>query len=346
VIETLSGSTWKASTAGGAAVTQLTAVACAARASCVAVGFNGYNADDGLPVAVTLSAGRWVEANVPLPPDAGVGGHAYLFNIRCPAPGTCVAVGYYHDRDGDSRALIETLSGGEWAAAQAPLPAGAVTAAGSGGETELSDVACPAAGSCVAAGRYRLASGDTAPFAETLSGGTWAPARAPLPAGAPSSGDFIGFSGISCWAPGSCLAVGHYAVGGQGRFLTDTLSGGAWTAAAAPLPVGAPAKQDTTSLTSVACQAAGSCVAVGVYVSDSGGVAGAIDTLSGRTWTAARAPVPPGTLTTKGLLGPFDVYFSSIACPAPGNCVAVGYYIGQNDNSYWPLIETGVAKHR
>jgi len=330
LIETLSGDTWVASGAvAGVATSQLLGVDCPAQGSCVAVGDyvgQGYTA-----VAVTLSAGTWTAVSLPLPSDAARSGLeiAYLDNVDCPALGTCIAVGHYTDQNGHSQALIETLSGGKWAAIRAPLPAEAVP-----GQALLVQAACPAVGSCIAVGHYTERGGAAAPFVDTLSGGTWTPATVPLPADAAADG----LSGISCGAPGNCVAVGYdTSRSGQSRYLAEALSGGTWTAAMPPLPADAAATQEPSTnppvLAAVACQAAGSCVALGSYVGDSG-VEGAIDTLSGGTWTAARAPVPAGAVTAKQFL-----YFTAVACPAPGHCVAVGNYPAQ-DGSTQSLIET------
>jgi hypothetical protein len=301
-------------------------VACSAVGSCVAVGSDS----DAKPVIETLSGGTWVA-----PGDAAAAGASELDGVACPAQGSCVAVGLYSDQNGDSRGLIETLSGGRWTATRAPLPAGAVPAPA----TVLVHVACPAAGWCIVVGEYAESRDTTAPFVDTLSGGTWTPATVPLPADAvPGS-----LSGISCWTPGNCVTVGYYtSPGGQPRYLAETLSGGTWTAATLPLPAGAAANQTSKDwsayLSAVACKAPGSCVALGTFLAG-GKIEGAIDTLSAGAWTAAQAPVPAGAATAKQWL-----YFYSAVCPAPGNCVAVGYFAAQ-DGSGQALIETATGKH-
>jgi hypothetical protein len=143
------------------------------------------------------------------------------------------------------------------------------------------------------------------------------------------------------------MAVGHYITrGGQARYLTETLSGSGWTAATAPLPADAAPtqkwnpqqEQDATSLEAVACRAVGSCVALGSYTAGSGPADGAIDTLSGGTWGAANAPLPPGASTTNQY-----AFVDGAVCPAAGNCVAVGYYTAP-DGSGQALIETATGK--
>ncbi len=347
LIETLSSGTWTAAgDVAGAGVSVLYGVACPAQGSCVAVGYSSAATGQSYsPVVATLSDGAWTATGLPLPAGADRSGDAYLEDVECPAQGTCIATGTYTDQNGDGHALIETLSGGGWTAMRASLPAGAfpsqVTA-----EAALNRAACPAAGSCAAVGWYAERGGAYPPFVDTLSGGTWTPATAPQPAGAAAGGQPAGLFGISCRAPGNCLAVGNYTNrGGQPRYLAETLSGGTWTPAALPLPAGAAASQVSasavrpTTLDAVACQAAGSCVTLGSYIAGSGAVDGAIDTLSGGTWTAATAPLPPGAATTQQ-----HSYLRWAVCPAPGNCVAVGDYTTQ-DGRAQALIETATGKH-
>jgi hypothetical protein len=271
-----------------------------------------------------------------------------MTDVQCPAQGTCIATGFYSDQNGDSQALIETLSGGRWTALRAPLPAGAVPAKTTGAAaTYLGGVACPTAGSCVAAGDYTEHGGAAVAFTDVLSGGTWTPTTVPLPADAVAERQFAEIGGISCLAPGKCVAVGHYtSAGGQARFLAETLSGGTWTAAIPPLPADAAATQtwnlqtdNGTTLAAVACQMVGSCVAFASYMAGHGAVDGAIETLSGGTWTATKAPLPSGAATTKQ-----NAFFNLAVCPAPGSCVAVGDYTAQ-DGSTQALIETAAGQH-
>jgi hypothetical protein len=349
LIETLSSGTWIVSgDVAGLGVTELTGVACRAQGSCVAVGYNFTGSgSDTSPVVATLSAGTWTATGLPLPGDTARSKNAFLKGVECTAQGTCIATGSYTDQNGDSQALIETLSGGSWTAMRAPLPPGAVPAketATTLATTYLASAACPAVGSCAAVGQYTERGGAAAAFADTLSGGVWTSATVPLPADAASDGQLAGLRGISCPTPGKCVAVGNYTSrSGQARYLADTLSGGTWTAATSPLPPDAAATQkpnprQITALSAVACQAAGSCIALGSYIAGSGANDGAIDTLSGGTWTAATAPLPRGAATTNQ-----SVYFARAVCPAPGYCVAAGTYTAQ-DGSLQALTETATGK--
>ena len=340
LIETeLHGGTWVPSgDVAGAKVSQLSGVSCAARGSCVAVG--DYSAGQtASPVVATLSDGTWTAADLPLPAGAPSSTYAFLQDVECPAPGTCVATGTYTDRSGDLQGLIESLSGGSWTAMTAPLPAGAAPAkADAASAVNLAGSACAAPGWCVTVGRYSEANGASAAFVDTLSGGTWTPTAVPLPANAAAGGQLSGLWGISCQASGKCVAVGYYTNGsGHAQYLAETLSGSTWSAASPPQPAGAAATQksdaQSSALEAVACEAAGSCVAQGSYVAGTGTVDGAIDTLSGGTWTAAKAPLPSGAATAKQ-----QTYFNWSVCPASGNCVAVGSYT-TSDGSSQALIE-------
>jgi hypothetical protein len=340
LIETLSDGAWTASVGvTGAESTAFNGVACPSEGSCVAVGYYMIGSNYR-PVAATLADGTWTATDLPLPKDADRSTYAVMGDVRCPAQATCVATGDYKDQNGDMRPLIETLSGEKWAAMPAPLPAGAVATG-----QAIGGVACPVAGSCVAVGQYTEHSGATAPLTETLSGGTWTPAALPLPADAAADGQLAGLYQVYCRAAGSCLAVGHYMNrSDQTQYLIETLSGGTWTAATAPLPAGAVAnqkwnqQQGGTTLTAVACQAVGSCVALGSYAVSSGTISGAIDTLSAGTWTTTTAPLPRGVPTTSKNGG-----FGQVACPVPSTCIAVGDYIPKNSSSF-PLIETATSK--
>jgi Protein kinase domain len=347
LIETLSSGTWVASGhVAGAAITQLYGVACPVRGSCVAIG-TYVTAQSRNPSVATLSDGTWTAAALPLPRDADRDENTYLNGVACPAQGVCVATGGYTSENGHFQALAEMLSGGTWTAVQVPLPADAVPSTATSSVTAgLNGVTCLAVGSCVAVGQYMDHSGG-AVFVDTLSGGTWTPATVPLPAGAAAAGQIPVLVGIYCKASGNCVATGQYIKrGGQPRYLAETLSGATWTAATPPLPAGASAAQKTaaglgpTYLDSVACQAAGHCVAAGPYVAGSNVVDGAIDTLSGATWTAAVAPLPPGAGVTTQLVDGMKV-----VCPASDYCVGVGRYYSAQGGNTQAFIETATGKH-
>ena len=264
--------------AGEEKYAQLAGLACPRAGSCVAVGSNWLmTSGPGMPsraMIQTLSNGAWTAAEAPLPADAAAGAsqNALLDGVACTAPGSCVAVGSYIDSDGAVAALIETLANGTWTPSVAPPPAGTTTGTAKVGPF-LTFVACTAPGSCMAVGGG-ADPGSSQPLVETLANGTWTPSVAPLPKGASRRYGGV-LDGVACSAPGTCVVVGSYYTGsskdGISQGLIETLAGGAWSAAKAPLPGDAAGPgQQTAAIEAVACATTQSCVATGNYT-DRGG---------------------------------------------------------------------------
>lgn len=259
MIETLSQGTWTAAqapTLGGAGVF-LGAVTCAAVGTCVATGSYTDSQQFNQAVLVTLSDGTWSALAAPLPQRSI--GNSQVSAVSCPAPGTCVAIGGFNVADsGQGQGLIETLSQGTWTPGALPLPAGA-----SNQDVVISDLACPAPGTCIAVGAYDwtpAASGIRA-LIETLANGKWTPSGAPRQPGA-SGSSYL--NDIACPYVGECIATGTYNNNSQGIIgathpWTETLSQGAWSPDIA-VPIPGPG-----GLGPVACPATGSCVAAVIY---------------------------------------------------------------------------------
>ena len=311
-----SGNTWNAIAApvpaNAAADPQglLQSVTCSGPGSCVAVGryLDASGATQGL--VEQLSNGAWTPAEVVLPAGSlttGSSAYAELTSVSCPSSGSCTAVGLYTPNTGGEQALVDTLSGGTWSVAAAPIPA---PASGS----QFLSLACPASGSCVAAGTYQIG-GTVLGFVDSLSAGAWAAANLPLPAGTSSQASIVNNDlAVSCAAVSSCVVAGT-TFDGNYEGLIDTLSGGTWTAT--PVATGDGTPSTDLQLTSVACSDAADCVATGLYL-EAGAERGLIDTLAGGTWTSSTAPVPAGTPAGA------NVELHNVACPATGTCVADG----------------------
>jgi IPT/TIG domain-containing protein len=204
----------------------------------------------------------------------------------------------------------------------APLPGNA-----SSGTSAVTDVACPAAGSCLAVGFYGTMTAGRHALLETLSAGTWSPTELPLPAGASTTNPNANLSSISCPSATFCAAVGEYDDAAVHRVpLFETWNGTTWTATGLALP--APAS-DTPFMDTVACSGAGTCTAVGRY-SETSKNHPLIATLAAGTWTFQTVPLPSGA--TEALL-------SDVACPA-AQCVAVGT-VTPASGPPRPLTETG-----
>ncbi len=324
LIETLSHGAWTPAQAplpANAASQQqssLGGIACPAAGKCVATG--DYTDQSGHVQALieTLSHGTWTPAQGPTLEGAGV----FLGAVACAGVGNCVATGTYTNTQQFNQAVLVTLSHGTWSAVAAPLPPP------SAGNSQLTAVACPALGTCVAIGGFNVAdSGQGQGLIETLSQGTWTPSAAPLPADA--SNQDVELSGLACPASGTCIAVGAYdwTLASSGiRALIETLANGKWTPAGAPDQPGA---SGSAYLNGIACPSVGACVATGTYNNNPQGTIGATEpwteTLSQGTWSSDISMTIPGP----GGLGP-------VACPVTG-CVATVIY----NHPFEATIETG-----
>ncbi|HUY60773.1 MAG TPA: hypothetical protein VMW49_02750, partial [Candidatus Dormibacteraeota bacterium] len=217
--------------------------------------------------------------------------------VSCPASGTCVAVGHYIDSAGHQQGLIESLAGGTWTAAVAPL-AGLSPAAATDPAVWFYALSCPVAGWCVATGSYFDVNGDQQGLIETLSSGTWTAQTAPLTGLSDAAGynPTMDLQDVSCPATGSCVAVGFYDTSSPAGLaaVIETLSAGTWTATTAP---GTGSQLAAGSLYGVSCPATGWCVAVGQIWTSTGGSSAVteytalIETLSGGGWAEQTAPM-------------------------------------------------------
>ena len=172
-------------------------LSCWSADSCVAVGWGATQGDQAL--AETLSNGVWTPSGVPSPTGTS---DDILASVTCHAADQCEAVGFY---DYGIGGLIASLAGGSWTSEEAPLPSG-----NSGGS--LVRVVCAAVGSCIAVGILDIQPSSPIGLIETLSGGTWTPTEAELPAS--SAGPYAGapeYSSVSCASTTSCVAVGYEA---------------------------------------------------------------------------------------------------------------------------------------
>jgi hypothetical protein len=295
--ETLSGTTWSTGVpalpgnADQGKSAFLSEVACPAQGTCVAAGWYTDQNGDAQGLIDTLSDGRWTATQAPLPAGAAARSLSSttiptgLFVVRCAAVGYCVAAGDYIDKNGATQGLIDTLSGGTWTATRAPLPGDASAA---NPAAYMFAVTCQGVGTCLATGHYNSGSGQSRDLIESLSGGTWTPVAAPLPANASATQHWsvtqvTGLTAVACQAAGTCVAEGSYIAGDGGMDgVIDTLSGGTWTAATAALPSGAAVAKQYAFFGSAACPASGTCVAVGGYKTTNGATMGLIDTATAK----------------------------------------------------------------
>ena len=266
------------------------------------------------PRSRTQSVLTWNALTPSLPPGTPKKPSAGLYAISCPTAVDCVAAGTVQDDNGNSQALFETLARGSWS------PKKVAFSGGASGTTlnNISGIACPKLGSCVATGSTYIPSGpQDQGLIYTLSDGTWTQSIAPLPPHAAVTQQTV-LDGIACPAPGTCVAVGGYNDANHtSQGLIETLSGGTWIPSQAPLPVNA---TGDGGLTGIACPAPGACVAVGAYKDQNHINQGFIETLKGGTWTPSEAPRVTTALANKGVL------LTNVACSTSRACIATGQY--------------------
>ncbi len=362
----------------------LASASCAAASSCAAVG--EYFDDGGFVWGLieTETSGNWDASAAPEPASNAAGQaagdessngneSAELAAVSCPSAGWCVAVGTYQDAAGFSWGLVETYSNGHWSASAAPEPASNAAGQAAGDESsngdqyaELSSISCAGTGSCAAVGDYQDAAGFDWGLVETLSGGSWSASAAPEPAsnaagqgpGDESSNGFeqAALSAVSCSSPASCTAVGHYRDAGKYEWgLIETLSGGSWTASAAPEPAINAAGQapgdessnldQSSDLSAVSCSGA-ACTAVGSYEDADGHLWGLVDTSTGSSWSATAAPEPASDDAGKGAgddsSGKEHAALDSVSCRGVGDCVTGGSYV-DSAGYQWGLLDVAAG---
>jgi len=299
----------------------LSSVACTARGTCTAGGNYQAAGRQMEPMVSTQSRGQWSRGTpLALPAGAASQPYAQVNGIACRSAGNCVVVGdYEYGRARNMQGFIATESHGRWARAFTPrLPANASSPV----SAELEAVACTHDGSCAAVGSYRDSSGN----AQTMvlakpPAGPWRQATeiASPPNAAANPDAFM--TGISCSAPGTCVAVGNYSVSPtQFEAMGAVELRGAWhQATEIAAPRGAIAST-FTAITSISCVAAGPCLGAGQYaVSATQSRAMVVTESKGRFGrTLPISAVPPGASARP------SSYLLGVSCQPSGICFAVG----------------------
>jgi hypothetical protein len=342
-IDSQSGGTWGAVAApvpaGSNANPSIDPVSvdCPVVGSCAAVGIFRDTSSHNQGLLLTLANGSWTAAQAPLPAnvnttDPGV----ILFSVSCGAPGSCVAVGQYHDASNHDHGLLLTLANGSWSDSEAPLPG---DASPTNPNVALYSVSCVTAASCTAVGDYHDSGSNGQGLVETLSGGAWSVHKAPLPSDA-SANPTTTLTSVSCTAVGTCTIVGEYIdLSTNAHAVVESLSDGVLTDTKAPLPAdgvtSGTAPSPGSVLYSVSCPSTGYCVAAGGYVATTttaNGIAPLIETLSSGTWTPSTGP------------GSFDpsaaTILSSVSCSWPGSCAILGSSASTGSSAVSGVIET------
>ena len=218
--------------------------------------------------AISTTNGGATWTSDPVPLAYGDG----LSAVACPSISTCFAAGY--------NSIISTTDGGStWR--NDPVPQG------SGG---LGAISCPSTSDCTGVVGASIVS-------TTDGGSTWTSETAPAPV------DSLG--SVACPSTSTCFAVSGNSFrttekSASAPIISTTNGGATWTND--PIP------SQVTNLSSIACQSALDCTAVG-----SNDIVSTTD--GGSTWTSETAPAPVASL-------------DSVACPSTSTCLAVGVGYG------------------
>ncbi|HEY1644590.1 MAG TPA: hypothetical protein VGG35_28260 [Streptosporangiaceae bacterium] len=309
----------------------LSAVSCASRTNCTAVGdFSHARGQSAL--AETGRPGSW-SASRPARP-CGVDS-TVLSGVSCPATGFCAAVGYTLTGNTDYQPLAETRTPAGWRIVPSPgsglmsgvscASASFCVAVGDGIESwdgtawhvaatlpagrELAAVSCASASYCLAVGP--VAAGQAQPPAEAWNGSAWSAVT--------STAMGLGLVSVSCPVAGWCMAAGASA--DQEHPRARTWNGTGWTTVTTPDP--SPGDVNGSSFTAVSCASRTACSAAGnvhFTIAEAEGPPDdahplAENSAGTKFGAAASLPVPVRTLGTP---------LAGIWCTATRVCVAAG----------------------
>ncbi|HEV2361533.1 MAG TPA: hypothetical protein VGS21_07515, partial [Acidimicrobiales bacterium] len=233
----------------------------------------------------------WQTGSIPLPAGSFL---ATLTGLSCSSPSFCMAVGNYATGD-----FSVVWNGTSWKLA--PLI---------GGQNDRWwAVSCSASTWCLAVGSSYVSTAFV-PIADKWTGSAWANAKAPLPPGG-AAGEL---DGVSCVSSLFCMAVGSYhtANAAEDAAWASELSSGVWTATATT-----PSSSPSSTLGSVSCVSASSCVAAGdgspaLAVGPAVGEVPTVDAWNGSAWTGSTvSPMASGA------------WLYGVSCSG-ASCVSVG----------------------
>jgi hypothetical protein len=302
---------------------QVSAISCSAPGNCVATGSYGAGFAPtvrGRMFVVNQIRGAWGKpatlrglARTKEPASSPAG-------LACFPAGSCVLVGSYKDAAGRSQAFITSQVHGTWSKISwVPGLAGLDRGHSNG----LSELSCPSAGNCTAAGTYADAAGASHPFVVAQVHGKWGSALAvPDLAGLPGQvADTIpGLGPISCASAGNCALAGTYSVtranpdSGSNQVYVDNEVNGVWGTPTAVPGLAALNADLVDSINAISCPAPGDCSAGGQYTDSELSANAFVVNETNGTWGTA----------TEVKTQIHSNWITSISCPSSGNCVAGG----------------------
>jgi hypothetical protein len=140
----------------------------------------------------------------------------------------------------------------------------------------------------------------------------------------PRGGGYAQLVSVACPATRTCEAAGSYAPPKSGARLPMVAAEvkGHWSRAVrVRLPANALGAIQNSTLASVSCPSARSCVAVGYYTFGTNIEQGILAAGHGTSWARAKVASLPANRRPDQ-----DAFLSGVSCPKAGDCVAVGGY--------------------
>lgn len=302
----------------------LPALACPGAGECVAAGNYVDGSFHTRGMTVSEVRGVWRPA-VPIaaPGDAGVVPGMTPTAAACGAAGACVVVGSYTDAAGDVQAFVERESRHVWGrATRVPLPS---DAAGSNQVAGLRAVGCSSATTCVAAGSYTtgLSGAAVVGLVVTIRAASVSSSEVDAPVAA-NVNPYLSLTQVACPRSAPCLAAGTF-------LDQDNATRGVavWSnATSSPAVIAAPTNASAypaTTVGSLACTGASSCVLVGTYETAGSEREGYVVASARGAWPRSTELVMPGGAAPNPRVFSYD--FAALACSARGECATGGQYV-------------------
>jgi Putative Ig domain len=268
-----------------------------------------------------------------LPAGSASGSDWYSAQTACAAAGLCVSVGYTWA--GSQYPLVVSFNDGQpGTATEVQLPPDADPTSQT---AYLDGVSCQSASLCVAYGEYTTTT-NPAPMVVAIVNGVPAQAQQVIAPANSVGTSYVYLNGASCPPSGNCVVVGKYESDStpsdaEVPLVVDVTGGVPETGIEGAVPAD-PDTSDPAELADVACQADGSCTAVGSYYTAGGEELAYVLPLAGDATQGAANVALPNNASTTSPYASLDY----VACPQSGTCEAVGTYSDQSSGDTDDLV--------
>jgi hypothetical protein len=254
---------------------------------------------------------------MPSPNPTGAGDDFPQLNaVTCVSATDCTIVGTDFTLSNTSNTVVESWNGTSWSVVDSPDVSGA-------NNNTLAGVSCVGADFCMAVGSAVTTSPDEETLVEQWNGSSWSIDTSPSVSGALQTI----LSSVSCTSSTDCIAVGYSLASSSTEPVFEQWNGSSWTLGSPATPSGSADNE----LSSVACAAGDTCVAVGrTYATNSSPAATLAEQFDGTSWSVDTTPNPTG------VLGDFLV---SLSCTSATTCYAAGESYLDNSGDTDTLVE-------